>query len=161
MMYKKRSQKNPLETEQEAREVALGLLARREHSKRELVQKLRARDCPEDIITHVIDRLAMDGMQSDDRFAESFVRSRIEKGSGPIKMRAEMMARGLDEKVINKALESYTDWWHDMAMEVYRKKFGEGPAPEDFAERARQAGFLQQRGFTSEQIQNVLNNAGK
>jgi regulatory protein len=78
----------------------LGLLARREHSKRELVIKLRARNCPDKIITTVVEQLTEEGMQSETRFAESFVRSRIDRGVGPLRIRAELMERGVDDEVV-------------------------------------------------------------
>ena len=151
-----RLKKKPFKNEYEAREVALGLLARREHSKRELIQKLRKRSCPDEIINKVVDVLAEEGMQSDVRFAESFVRNRIDRGSGPMRVRAELMTRGLDDETIGAAMAIYKEWWQDLALEVYEKRYGaEGPAP-DFAEKTKRMSFLQSRGFTTEQIRNAL-----
>jgi regulatory protein len=148
--------KNPLKTEHDAREVALGLLARREHSKRELIIKLRARGCPEKIITQVVDQLAAEGMQSNARFAESFVRSRIDRGRGPLRIRGEMMERGLEDEEINEALLQHEDRWRSLALEVYSKHYGDNMSPGDFEERAKRSGFLQRRGFTADQIRYAI-----
>lgn len=148
--------KNPLKTEHDAREVALGLLARREHSKRELIIKLRARGCPEKIITQVIDQLAAEGMQSDIRFAESFVRSRVDRGRGPLRIRAELIERGLEDELIAEALLQYEDWWRDLALEAYSKRYGENTVSEDIEERSKRSGFLQRRGFTADQIRYAI-----
>jgi regulatory protein len=148
--------KNPLKTEHDAREVALGLLARREHSKRELIIKLRARSCPEKIIIQVVDQLAAEGMQSNARFAESFVRSRIDRGRGPLRIRGEMIVRGLEDEEINEALLQYEDWWRNLALEVYNKRYGENEPSADFEERAKRSGFLQRQGFTADQIRYAI-----
>ena len=156
MPRRKRLKKNPFKNEYEAREVALGLLARREHSKRELVLKLRARSCPDKIIYQVVDALAAEGMQSDARFAETFVRNRIDRGAGPLRVRAEMLTRGLDDETIETALAEYKEWWKDLAVEVYQKRYGDADQPTEFAEKAKRMNFLQSRGFTTEQIQYAL-----
>jgi regulatory protein len=148
--------KNPLKTEHDAREVALGLLARREHSKRELIIKLRVRGCPEKIITQVVDQLAAEGMQSDARFAEAFVRSRIERGRGPLRIRAELIERGLEDGLIAEALLQYEDWWRDLALEACNKRYGENTPSVDFDERSRRSMFLQRRGFTADQIRYAI-----
>ncbi|GIX21238.1 MAG: regulatory protein RecX [Gammaproteobacteria bacterium] len=135
--------------------MALGLLARREHSRRELVLKLRARECPEEIIDAVLDALAAEGMQSDARFAEYFVLNRVERGAGPLRIRAELLARGLDDAVIDEALAPYKGRWRDLARRAYLKRYGE-TAPTDERERAKRMAFLQQRGFTPEQVRHAL-----
>jgi regulatory protein len=123
-----------------------------------LVLKLRARDCPEKLIQEIVAALAKEGMQSDTRFAESFVRNRVDRGAGPIRVKAEMLTRGLDDEIMEAALTQYKDWWKDLALEVYKKRYGEG-APADYAEKAKRMAFLQSRGFTVEQIHYALNNA--
>lgn len=148
--------KSPLKTEHDAREVALGLLARREHSKRELTIKLRARGCPEKIITQVVDQLAAEGMQSDARFAESFVRSRIDRGRGPLRIRAELIERGIEDDLIAEALLQYEDWWRDLALEAHNKRYGESAPSGDIEERSRRSMFLQRRGFTADQIRYAI-----
>jgi regulatory protein len=154
-MWRKRL-KNPLKTEHDAREVALGLLARREHSKRELIVKLRARGCPEKIITQVIDQLAAESMQSDTRFAETFVRSRIDRGRGPLRIRAELIERGIEDDLIAETLLQYEDWWRDLALEAYNKRYGGNTASGDFEERSKRSMFLQRRGFTADQIRYAI-----
>lgn len=139
----------------------MGLLARREHTKRELILKLRARSCPDEIIYKVVDALAEEGMQSDARFAETFVRNRIDRGAGPLRIRAEMMARGCDDEIIEDTLKHFSEWWKDLAVEVYQKRYGKESEPEDFQEKSKRMHFLQSRGFTSEQIQYALDNSSE
>ena len=132
------------------------MLARREHSKRELVLKLRARGCPEKIIQETVATLANEGMQSDTRFAEVFVRNRVDRGAGPLRVKAEMLTRGLDDETIESSLTQFKDWWQDLALEVYKKRYGDS-VPDDHAEKAKRMAFLRSRGFTTEQINYAIN----
>lgn len=120
--------------------------------------KLRARGCPDPIITQVVDTLIEEGVQSDVKFAEFFVRSRIDRGAGPMRIRAELTVRGLEQDVIEASLAEYEDWWGDLAVEVYQKRY-RGEPLRDFNDKARRANFLQSRGFTHEQIRYALEHA--
>lgn len=134
---------------------ALDLLARREHGRRELAQKLQARGFDADQVHLVIGELEAEGLVSEARYAESYVRSRVARGIGPVRLRGELAARGVEEAEIERALSSAAVDWHELAGEVRTKRFG--PArPADFRERARQARFLHQRGFGSEHIRCAL-----
>ncbi len=136
------------------RESAMNYLARREHSRLELEQKLAARDFDETEIREALDRLIVDGLQSDARFAESFVNARIQRGKGPVKIQSELKQRGVDDALISQYLNGQTDWYVQ-ACKVRCKRFGEA-LPSEYPQRMRQARFLQQRGFTHEQINSVL-----
>jgi regulatory protein len=136
----------------EARKKAMDYLARREHGRGELLDKLlRAGFDPEaadEAITGLID----DGLQSDGRFAEAFVRSRISQGKGPAVIRADLRQRGVAGSLIDTALEEADEDWYALARDVRLKKFGSG-TPIEFKEKARQMRFLQSRGFEPDQIQ--------
>ena len=134
---------------------ALDLLARREHGRRELAQKLRGRGFDADQVDAVIGQLEAEGLLSEARYAESYVRSRVARGIGPVRLRGELAARGVAETEIEHALSSAAVDWRELADEVRAKRFG--PArPADFKERARQARFLHQRGFSSEHVRRAL-----
>ncbi|MGD8828906.1 MAG: regulatory protein RecX [Gammaproteobacteria bacterium] len=139
----------------EARRVAMGLLARREHATLELERKLRDRGFDDDVIAGTVSWLCDKRYLSDRRFAEQFVSQRIGRGSGPLKLRAELGQRGLDETAIDEALADAEVDWLNLAASVRRKRFG--PAlPSDYHERMRQARFLQGRGFATADIRHVL-----
>ena len=133
-----------------ARAVAMDLLARREHSLAELRRKLADRDFDTEQVEHALAGLVRDGLADDGRFVEAFVASRIRKGQGPIRIRAELVERGVSSDAIAAVLPDAHDW-RALAREVRRKRFG-AAAPADFRERARQSRFLEYRGFTAEQI---------
>ena len=130
-------------------------LARREHGEQELARKLAHRGFDAEMVAIVVADLKIDGLLSDRRFAEAFVNSRFQRGSGPQKIVAELRERGIDADLISVSIESYEDQWRQRIREVREKKFGTD-LPGDFRERSRQMRFLQQRGFTAEQISGVF-----
>lgn len=136
------------------RRQALNALARREHSRLELERKLGARGHGPEIISTTLDRLEEIGMLSAERFCESFVRSRINKGQGPTRIERELAQRGIDERLAAARLQDSADW-DALAAGVRRRRFGD-QIPKNYKERARQSRFLQYRGFTSEQIRAAM-----
>jgi len=132
------------------RRQALSALARREHSRLELERKLGARGHGPEIISTTLDRLETIGMLSAERFCESFVRARINKGQGPVRIERELAERGIDARLAAVRLQDSADW-DELAAVVRRRRFGD-QVPKNYKERARQSRFLQYRGFTSEQI---------
>jgi regulatory protein len=133
---------------------ALDLLARREHSRSELTRKLAARGFPDDVVTRALDELERTGVLANARFTASFVRSRVAKGQGPQRIRAELAQRGIVAAAADEGLAADVDWLATIRA-VRAKRFGP-ELPRDYAERARQARFLQYRGFDSAQIRVAL-----
>ncbi|MCW8193247.1 regulatory protein RecX [Proteobacteria bacterium 005FR1] len=132
---------------------AMNLLARREHSRLELKQKLSRRFSAAELIETVIQNLADEALQSDDRFAESFVSVRKGKGQGPIRIATELKMRGVDESIVSRYLDSDDQDWAELAKTACLRKYR--AIAEGAAEKAKQMRFLQYRGFTSEQIRQV------
>ena len=130
---------------------AVELLARREHSRLELERKLAARGFADDVIGPALDALERTGTLAASRFTESFIRSRLAKGQGPVRIRAKLAERGVVDEQAAELLRSADVDWLATARAVRRKRFGAEP-PRDFRERARQARFLQHRGFTADQV---------
>jgi len=130
---------------------ALALLARREHSRLELERKLHARGYPPDVIAATLDALEREGALAAGRFTDTFIRSRAAKGQGPVRIRSELAQRGIAEPDAAASLREAEVDWAAAARAVRAKRFG-AAVPRDFKERARQARFLQYRGFDSRQI---------
>ena len=130
---------------------ALKLLARREHSATELAHKLRARDCGPEVVWQVLGELQAEGLQSDARFAELYTQQRADKGYGPLRIAQELGQRGVDTELAGELLAQFADEWPERLAAVHRRKFG-ASVPRDMHERGRRARFLQQRGFSSEQV---------
>jgi regulatory protein len=142
-----------------ARKKAMDYLARREHGRQELLVKLEAAGFEPETASAALEQLARDGLQDDRRFAESFVRSRIEQGKGPVRIRLELQQRGLDGPLVDEVLEAAGEDWGALASRIRVGKFGPGQ-PADFPEKARQMRFLQYRGFESEHIRRALDDSG-
>jgi regulatory protein len=133
----------------------LGLLARREHSRRELDYKLRARGFETQAVAAVLAQLEAENLVSDGRFAESYTRHRIASGYGPIRIRKELRERGVSDALISESVDAGDDVWMARLAEAQAKRFGSGSGI-DRRERARQARFLEYRGFTADQIRRAL-----
>ena len=153
---KKPSRLDPEAADEAAcKRTAVELLARREHSRLELERKLAARGFPEAVIAAALDALESAGALAATRFTESFVRSRLAKGQGPVRIRTELAERGIAEDQSAEHLRGADVDWLAAARAVRSKRFGAEP-PRDFKERARQARFLQYRGFTADQVRAAL-----
>ncbi|MEA3243382.1 MAG: regulatory protein RecX [Pseudomonadota bacterium] len=140
---------------QESYATALRLLARREHSELELRHKLIGRSFADTIVDVVVVQLLDQGLLSDQRFAEVYARGRFERGYGPLRIRAELRERGVSGDLTEQNLAELSRSWVESASRQRSKRFGR-QFPGDYRERAKQMRFLQQRGFTSDQIQTVF-----
>jgi regulatory protein len=134
---------------------AVGLLARREHSRAELVRKLGERGVPGLLVEEVLGQLASRGLQSDARFAEALVSSRAGRGQGPVRIRRELAERGVAPAEADSAFEAAEIDWFGLARDTRRRRFGAG-LPGEWKERVRQSRFLEYRGFAAEQIRRAL-----
>ena len=130
---------------------AVALLVGREHSAAELQRKLSAKGYDENSIAQVIQELQSRGLQSDERFAEAYVRSRQMRGYGPQRIQHQLRERGVSEALIREMIDAQADEWSELIVRVRVKRFGE-EAPEDYKAQAKQMRFLQYRGFSHEQI---------
>ncbi len=142
---------------------AMNILAGREHSIIELRQKLKKKFSKNDDIVHldelieiVLQQLLDDNLLNEARFTECFIRSRINKGSGPVRIRHELMERGISSELTNDYLDDSYDFWQQHIEAVRNKRFGI-KLPEDYKEQTKQSRFLYQRGFSSEFIRRLFN----
>jgi regulatory protein len=133
---------------------ALKLLARREHSARELKRKLAARGISDDDAAAAVEHAMAENWQSDARYAGMLVRTRIAGGYGPVRIEAELEVAGVPSEQIRAALAEAAVDWRELAVEVHAKKFGR--PPQTSAERAKQYRYLQGRGFDASQISAAL-----
>jgi len=129
----------------------MDLLARREHSRAELVRKLKSRDYEDADIESALSGLAEDGLQSDARYAEHFLSARAQRGHGPVRIRNDLEAAGVAPGIIDDALANSGVDWRRSARQVLEKRFGTTPAA-DYPEKARRMRFLGQRGFAMDEI---------
>jgi regulatory protein len=141
------------DSRQSLRERSLRLLAQREHSRAELMRKL-AGHAEVDEISAEIERLAELGLQSDARFAEAWVRSKAAR-HGLSRLRRDLAQRGIAQDLIDETLQ-HADLDDELARAraVWASRYTAPPA--DHREWARQARFLQSRGFSTGIISRLL-----
>ena len=135
---------------------AVALLVRREHSRAELAAKLRRGLAEEDDpaeIERVLDALEQDKLLSDERYASVLTRTRAER-FGDARVRFDLKSSGVKAETAERALADLKGTELDRARAGQARRFGELPATPQ--ERARQARFLQSRGFSSATIRAVL-----
>ncbi|MDQ3205735.1 MAG: recombination regulator RecX [Pseudomonadota bacterium] len=130
---------------------AVGLLSRREHSRRELTRKLVSRGLDPSEVEVAVGKLAADGWQDDGRFAESLVRARVSGGYGPLRIRAELATHGLDAEAVGAALATFGGDWAENACDLVRRRFGED-FHADTARRRKAADLLVRRGFSGDSV---------
>ena len=147
------------------RRAAMDLLARREHGYQELMHKLLRRfsrsgaivdpanGSLQDMVIRTLDKLKSETLLSDDRLAEVFIRARANRGQGPVKIRAELQGKGLDEPTIKFAFETCGIDWFSLIKDVSRRRFGELQL--DAKARAKRNRFLQGRGFSFDDINGI------
>ena len=142
-------------TPRSIRAVAMDLLSRREHSRYELTQKLKQRDFEPDEIEAALDRLQQENLQSDSRFIESLVNSRVNAGFGPLKIKYELRQKGVEPESIDDYLYGLTVEWQELMAAQRNKKFGKD-LPVVYQEKMKQARFLQNRGFSPESVMRLF-----
>jgi len=141
------------------RRAAFDVLAQREHSQQELLEKLiRKFKKRSDLvisaekIAEVVTAVSDEGLQSNSRYIEMLIRSRIQQGRGPLRIMQELKQKGIVSADYEALLDPRGEEWLERARQVKQKKFGSGKAI-DQKQRGRQSHFLQYRGFSSQQIQ--------
>lgn len=155
---KSRTNKTPATDAASLRQHAVSLLARRDHARAELRMKMTRKFGAEAAVQSILDWCEEHDFLNDRRFAGFFVRSRIERGQGPLRIRAELLQRGVAKELIEEAMRAADCDWFALAVETHQRRFR--GAPSDRKEKARQLRFLQSRGFDAEQSFNALTQSG-
>ena len=143
-----------IERRQQIKAVCLRLLARREHSQKELLDKLALRGFQRDEVEPVIVEMGEQNWQNDARYTECYVRQRIASGYGPMRIRYELQQRGINETDLDEQAEEQGGW-QNLLMDVYCNKYDNEQAltQNEWLKRSR---FLQQRGFSGEMIKRLF-----
>ena len=145
----------PTERKLAIEQTCLRLLARREHSRRELLDKLALRGFNRDEAEPVIDQMAGQNWQSEQRFAECYIRQRINNGYGPMRIRYELQQRGIDQADLDAQVLQEVGSWEQLALDVYQRKY-DSLTKLTASEWQKRSRFLQQRGFSGETIKRVF-----
>ena len=140
-----------------ARNSAMRLLSRREHSRAELRGKLVGRGFENDLVEELLQGLEDQDLLSDERFAMSLIASRAETGYGPNRIGVELRNRGVSEELAREALAKAEIDWEERVTDQVARKFGSDPA-QTFPEWARRARYLERRGFSQDAIRLAIGN---
>ena len=127
----------------------MDFLSRREHSSKEIYQKMSTKVESKEMLLESIEELQRDGLLSDERFAESYFQSRKRRGFGPLRIKSELIQRGVKENLFY-SLEKEIDWSSN-ALDALKKKLN-GKAPEETKEILKLKNFLNYRGFEFQDI---------
>ncbi len=134
---------------------AVDLLSRREHSYKELFNKLKLREHSEDEISPVLEYLIEKDYLSEERFAESLFRTRMNKGYGWRSIKSELSQKGVCSSIIHELNKNQQIDWYLQAELAYNKRFGENDI-KDQKEKAKRIRFMQYRGFSSDEIMPLI-----
>jgi regulatory protein len=137
------------------KEECLRLLTRRDHSRKEIQDKLAIKGYGRNQILTVIDELAQQNWLDNSRYAEGYARVRSQKGFGPVRIAYELKQQGIDPDTVDKIIRATTDNWMNLLGQVYTKKYSNAGAMTG-NERANRIRFLQQRGFSSAMIHDLF-----
>jgi regulatory protein len=139
---------------QAVRMAAVALLAGRDFASRELLEKLTSQGYEPEVAAAAVADLVEGKIVDDARYAEHFVAYRSNRGQGPARIAGDLRSLGVPGDVVEAALEAVPSW-AALAREVRIRKFGLTP-PRTWAEKGKQARFLQYRGFSSDHIRAAL-----
>lgn len=144
-----------------AENVSMHALTRRGQSRRELERTLRARDLPEDVIDHEIQRLEGVGLIDDIALAQNLVGVLQErKGLGRTGIAAELTRRLLSPAAIEYALE-LVDTSDELARarELAVKRAGQLTSYDRETAQRRLSGFLARRGYSGSTVRAAVEHA--
>jgi regulatory protein len=142
-------------TPSKIRIAAMGMLAGREYLQSQLAEKLEKKFDNSAYIPEVLERLVEENLQSDHRFIEAFIRSRISRGQGETRIRLELKQRGANLALVSQLLAEAEIDWYELAFQTATNKFGQSK-PVDAKEKAKRMRFLQYRGYNFDQINYAL-----
>lgn len=144
---------------------ALAWLGRQEFSIAKFSKKLRDNLASEEQIAAIVDEFCQHNWLSEQRFCEGFVRSRISKGQGKIRIINDGRGHQLDSDILAEAINTQAVDWFELALNTYQRRYGKNPITnihkkEHTKEKAKRLRFMQYRGFTMDQITYAMSETG-
>ena len=133
------------------------MLSIREHSQKQMSQKLTNKGFEPSVIASCIDYLVENDWLSDERFCNSFIRSKADKGQGLKKIRSELVLQGIEHQTIYQQLQEENIDWQNVCIKALKKKLGifscdDIPKHITFRQKIKLENFLRFRGFSAEEI---------
>lgn len=130
-------------------------------SRRQLEDKLRERDCPDDVAARVLDRMTDVGLVDDQAYAAMLVRSK-QAGRGLAKraLVQELRQKGIDDDTIDDTLGSIdAESERVLAEQVAAKKMRSMSGLDPQVQSRRLAGALARKGYPPSVVYAVVRDA--
>lgn len=157
---KKKGKEPKLLDESGLRRKAVELLARREYSFFELEKKLLPVAESEEKAYAALEWMTENGLQSDERFCEMYIRSKALSGYGPVRIKMELKQKGIAQAMMETSFEEQEIDWNIELSRLAEKKLS-GADVSDLKTKQKCMGYLQRRGFTLDQIYKAMDRAYK
>lgn len=125
-------------------------MAKRDYATQEARALLIERGADPALAEAAVSGFAARGFLDDTRFAEKYVSYAARRGLGPLRIARELRDRGIGPELLAAALQAGHDW-PALCEDLRRRRFG-AAGPKSWAEKGRQARFLQYRGFSSDHM---------
>jgi regulatory protein len=140
----------------------LRILNYRFNSEAELRAKLDRKEFPRDAIDAAIERLRREKWLDDSRFAAAFVRTRLRKGIGRLRIKRELMAAGVESSAIAQALDLPDHDDRAAAVVAAKKRLAVlRRRDDDDAIRQKLIAYLFRQGYDSSMAMDVVREAMK
>jgi regulatory protein len=144
-----------------ARQIVLRQLALSPKSRQQLRDKLRARNCPDDVAEAVLDRMAAVGLVDDEAYAGMLVRSQqAGRGLARRALARELRTKGVDDETARATLDQIDpETERDRAAQLVAKKLRSMHGLEPLVQKRRLAGMLARKGYPAELAMAVIREA--
>ena len=136
------------------RAFAYRLLGRREYSVFELGRRMRQKWPDANGIDELTEALVGEDLVSDERYTEAFVRFRVQRHQGPLKIKAALRTKGVSDALISRELDARSAQWHELALRWLQRQ---NPGELDFEQKKKYYRRLMSRGFTHSQAMDAVN----
>ena len=140
---------------------ALAWLGRQEYSIAKFTKKLKDNHASDEQVQNIVEEFCARNWLSEQRYCEGFVRARIGKGQGKLRILNDGRGHQLDSNTLSEAIDAQEVDWFELALSTYVKRYGTGSQPKsmDIKEKAKRMRFMQYRGFTMEQVAYAMEEA--
>ena len=132
--------------------------AYQERCVKDVRDKLKTFDIPEEEKTKILDYLLDNRFVNDERFAKSFVRGKVnQSGWGMNKIRFHLIQKGIDKELIDKALgQTDEEVYRQRLIDILKTKSKTIKADSDFEKKRKLAAYAMQKGFEGNLVWEVL-----
>ncbi|WP_231635166.1 regulatory protein RecX [Luteipulveratus halotolerans] len=134
-----------------ARAIVLRQLTMAPRSRKQLEDKLRQKDCDEQVARQVLDRMEEVGLVDDEAYAQMVVRTQqTGRGLARRALRQELRRKGVDDEVAAATLDDIDDESErDRARALAEKKMRSMHGLDATVQTRRLAGMLARKGYSS------------